>query len=144
MDRINDKGGKVPRTCSKCGGNVKVTIAGEPIFKCDKCGEYYGTLPFPDNGQLDECTRGANIMRLNVSDISRLVTECLHTMSQARNSRMVSEDMTRGQVEDTIEDFMKTRDFEKRVNNIVVDVLGDFIENMWTKKSFWKTMIKKK
>lgn len=83
-------------------------------------------------------------MRLNVSDISRLVAECLHTMSQARNSRMVSEDMTRGQVEDTIEDFMKSREFEKRVNNIVVDVLGDFIENMWTKKSFWKTMIKKK
>jgi hypothetical protein len=39
---------------------------------------------------------------------------------------------------------MKSREFEKRVNNIVVDVLGDFIENMWTKKSFWKTMIKKK
>jgi hypothetical protein len=59
-----------------------------------------------------------------------------------RNS--LTEDMTRGQVEDQIEDYVKSRDFEKRVNNIVVDVLGDFIENMWTKKSFWKTMIKKK
>ena len=56
----------------------------------------------------------------------------------------LTEDMTRGQVDNQIEDYIKSRDFEKRVNNIVVDVLGDFIENMWTKKSFWKNMIKRK
>ena len=39
---------------------------------------------------------------------------------------------------------MKSREFEKRVHNIAVDVVSEFIENMWLKKSFWKTMIRKK
>lgn len=57
---------------------------------------------------------------------------------------MIKEDMTRGQVSDMIDELMKSKDFEKRVNNIVIDTIGDFLENMWTKKSFWKTMLKKK
>lgn len=57
---------------------------------------------------------------------------------------ILQEDMTHSQVESAIEDFMKTRSFEKRVNNIVVDTVSDFLESMWTKKSFWKTMLKKK
>jgi hypothetical protein len=47
-------------------------------------------------------------------------------------------------MESALEDLLKSRDFEKRVNNIVVDTVGDFLESMWTKKSFWKTMLKKK
>lgn len=56
----------------------------------------------------------------------------------------LNEDMTRGQVESAIEDAFKGKEFEKRVNNIVVDTVGDFLESMWTKKSFWKTMLKRK
>ena len=43
-----------------------------------------------------------------------------------------------------IDDLLKSKEFEKKVNNIVVDTLSDFLESMWTKKSFWKTMLKKK
>lgn len=43
--RKNDKGEVVPETC-ECGGKVCVQIHGEPVFICNKCGKYYGTLPF--------------------------------------------------------------------------------------------------
>ena len=83
-------------------------------------------------------------IQITENDIQRIVYECVARTIGNMNGSSLTEDMTRGQVEDQIEDYVKGRDFEKRVNNIVVDVLGDFIENMWTKKSFWKTMIKKK
>lgn len=41
----NDKGEEVPETCT-CGGEVGLYICGEPIYKCSKCGKYYGTMPF--------------------------------------------------------------------------------------------------
>lgn len=42
----NDKGEVVPEFCKKCGEKVGLYIQGEPIYKCSKCGEYYGTMPF--------------------------------------------------------------------------------------------------
>lgn len=78
------------------------------------------------------------------NDLRHIVLECVARTLASNHEDSLTEDMTRGQVDDQIEDYVKGKDFEKRVNNIVVDVLGDFIENMWTKKSFWKTMIKKK
>lgn len=83
-------------------------------------------------------------IRITENDVQHIVCECVARTIETMYRNSLTEDMTRGQVEDQIEDYVKSRDFEKRVNNIVVDVLGDFIENMWTKKSFWKTMIKKK
>ena len=66
---INDKNEKVPKEC-KCGGKVKVVFAGEPIFKCDKCGKYYGTVPFKeaklaseDRKELDSSSFGIPSMR---------------------------------------------------------------------------------
>lgn len=46
---LNDKGEEVPKKCKKCGGDVCVTIKGEPVYVCKECGEYYGTMPFPEN-----------------------------------------------------------------------------------------------
>ena len=43
--RRNDKGEAVPETC-ECGGKVCLQIHGEPVFICNKCGKYYGTMPF--------------------------------------------------------------------------------------------------
>jgi len=43
--RKNDEGNEIPEKC-ECGGNVCVQIHGEPVFICDKCGKYYGTVPF--------------------------------------------------------------------------------------------------
>lgn len=77
-------------------------------------------------------------VQLTENEIRQIISECV------KRFYTLNEDLTRGQVDDQIEDFMKTKAFEKRVNNIVVDVIGEFIENMWLKKSFWKTMIKKK
>ena len=82
-------------------------------------------------------------VKLTENELKSIVSECVERLLEGSDSAL-TEDMTRGQVEDQIEDYVKGRDFEKRVNNIVVDVLGDFIENMWTKKSFWKTMLKRK
>lgn len=67
-----------------------------------------------------------------------MVTECI------KRIKPINEDMTRSQVENQIEEFMNSKEFEKKVHNLAVDVVSEFIENMWLKKSFWKTMIKKK
>lgn len=80
-------------------------------------------------------------MKLTENDIRQIVNEVIKRIGYNGHLR---EDMTRGQVESAFEDFMKDKAFEKRVNNIVVDVVSDFLESMWTKKSFWKTMLKKK
>jgi hypothetical protein len=77
-------------------------------------------------------------IQISEEDINAIVSECIKRLTS------VNEDMTRGQVENQIDDFMKGKDFEKRVHNIAVDVIGEFLENMWLKKSFWKTMVRKK
>jgi predicted esterase YcpF (UPF0227 family) len=76
-------------------------------------------------------------IRLTESDIEKMVVEAI------KETRL-DEDLTRNQVRDEIEDYAKSRDFDKRVHNIVVDVFNDLIQNMWTKKSFWTTMLRKR
>ena len=80
----------------------------------------------------------AQTIEINENDIKLMVSECIKRINT------LNEDMTHSQVENQIEDYMKSKDFEKRVHNIAVDVVSEFIENMWLKKSFWKTMIRKK
>lgn len=80
----------------------------------------------------------AQKIEINETDIKFMVSECIKRINT------LNEDMTRSQVENQIDDYMKSKEFEKRVHNIAVDVVSEFIENMWLKKSFWKTMIKKK
>ena len=77
-------------------------------------------------------------INITEDDIRAMVRECLARCGS------VNEEMTRAQVENQIDDYMKSKEFEKRVHNIAVDVASEFIENMWLKKSFWKTMVKKK
>jgi hypothetical protein len=76
-------------------------------------------------------------IQLTSEDIERIVREAL-------NEATLNEDLTRGQVRDEIEDYAKSKDFDKRVHNIVVDVFNDLIQNMWAKKSFWTTMLRKR
>lgn len=40
----NDEGEVVPETCPECSGKIGVYIQGEPIYKCSKCGKYFGTM----------------------------------------------------------------------------------------------------
>lgn len=42
----NDKGKNVPKICTKCGGKVRIFFRGEPVYLCEKCNKYYGTVPF--------------------------------------------------------------------------------------------------
>jgi predicted DNA-binding antitoxin AbrB/MazE fold protein len=57
---------------------------------------------------------------------------------------VINEELTRSQVQDEIDDFAKSKDFEKRVHNIVVDAMNELVHNLWNKKSFWSNMLKKK
>ena len=80
-------------------------------------------------------------VKLTDKEIENLVMEAF---KECLRSSYINEDMTRGQVENEIEEYTKSREFQKRVHNIVVDAFKEFIENMWAKKSFWTTMLKKK
>lgn len=42
---LNDEGEVVPDKCT-CDGKIGTYICGEPIYKCTKCGKYYGTVKF--------------------------------------------------------------------------------------------------
>ena len=47
--RRNDRGERVPEKCPNCGGDVKLKLKGEPVFVCDKCEKYFGTLPMVEH-----------------------------------------------------------------------------------------------
>lgn len=61
--RLDDDGKKVPKKCPKCGEEIIVKIAGEPVFTC-KNDHYFGTLPF------NECK---HTIIINEEDRSRLM-----------------------------------------------------------------------
>ncbi len=77
------------------------------------------------------------VIRLTESDIENMVMEVL------REGRL-DEELTRNQVRDEIDDYAKSKDFDKRVHNIVVDVFNDLIQNIWMKKSVLTTLLRKK
>lgn len=78
---------------------------------------------------------------LNESELKYVVKEVVRKLL---SENLIVENITRSQLDSALEDLLKSKDFEKKVNNIVVDTLGEFIESMWTKKSFWKNMIRRK
>lgn len=77
------------------------------------------------------------VIRLTESDIENMVMETI------REGRL-DEELTRNQVRDEIDDYAKSKDFDKRVHNIVVDVFNDLIQNIWMKKSVLTTLLRKK
>lgn len=81
-------------------------------------------------------------IRINEDELRSLVTESAYRFLCEKQS--VTESLTRSDVNSEIEDYVKTKDFEKRVHNIVVDALNELVQNMWSKKSFWTNMLKKK
>lgn len=93
---IDDDGNKVPSKCPKCGGDVVVSIQGEPIFKCKECGEYLGTVMFPDelDFELDfevertDIARAidkGNQVKLKIGD-GKIETAQIHSLGKKGNS----------------------------------------------------------
>lgn len=58
--RVNDKGDPVPDKC-KCGGKISITLKGEPIYSCESCDKYYGTVPCNvQEGAFQDLKNGVN------------------------------------------------------------------------------------
>ena len=59
----------------------------------------------------------------------------------------IKEELSKSDVKKMIDDKLSTYynsdEFMKRVVNITADVLERFLDDMWSKKGFWKTMIKR-
>lgn len=64
---LDENDNKVPAKCPKCGSPVGVYIKGEPVFLCSECGEYLGTVKFPDD--LDFSDIKKNFKRVTSGDI---------------------------------------------------------------------------
>lgn len=47
----------------------------------------------------------------------------------------------RAMINSSIEDFLKEREFEKRIKEIVADVFETYFKNMYTKRGFWKNSL---
>ena len=95
------------------------------------------------NGLLQNYSNQQPLMEsmLNENELKYVIS---NVVDKLLSENVIRENITRSQMESALEDLLKSKDFEKKVNHIVIDTLGDFLENMWTKKSFWKTMMKKK
>lgn len=66
--RVNDKGDPVPEKC-KCGGKVSAYLRGEPVYLCEKCGKYYGTLPCNiQEGFKDSIKKIGTAIKKNITD----------------------------------------------------------------------------
>ena len=59
---------------------------------------------------------------------------------------MINEELTNSEVRNIInsklDDFIKEKDFEKRVREISSDALEKFFKMMYNKRGFWKNEIK--
>ena len=84
-----------------------------------------------------------------------LEMECYITESCGKKVRvnektireMLMEELSRSEVRSMInselEDFTKDEKLKKTIKNITADVLEDFLDSLWKRKSFWKGTIKR-
>ena len=58
----------------------------------------------------------------------------------------INEELTRAEIRSMIDsmvsDYLKERDFEKKVTEITVDVVEKFFRTMYNKRNFWKSELK--
>ena len=55
----------------------------------------------------------------------------------------LSKNDVRGIINDKFASLMKDSDFKKEVRAIAVDVIDDFFKEMYTRKGFWKSGLKR-
>ena len=58
----------------------------------------------------------------------------------------INEEMTRGDIRSMIDsqisDYLKEKEFEKRVRTLTIDAMERFFRMMYNKRGFWKSEIK--
>lgn len=62
------------------------------------------------------------------------------------NEKRIVEEITRQElrsiINSRIEEYMKEKEFEKRVRELSTDALEKFFRLMWNKRGFWKSDLK--
>lgn len=58
----------------------------------------------------------------------------------------INEEMTRGDIRSMIDsqisDYLKEKEFEKRVRTLTIDAMERFFRMMYNKRGFWKSELK--
>lgn len=61
--------------------------------------------------------------------------------------RKINEDITKTDVNSIIQskinDFVKSKDLEKRVRELTSDVISEFLKALWQRDNMWKSSIRK-
>lgn len=80
-------------------------------------------------------------------EIERMRPCSYWNLNESFVKRVLSEELNRKDVKDMIEkainDVLSDTKFRKKVIAITADVLEDFMDNLWTRKPFWKSIIKR-
>lgn len=67
-------------------------------------------------------------------------------MNEYRLRQIILEELSRqdvkSMIDSKIDEFVKEKEFKKKVRNIAVDVLEDLFREMWRKNGFWKNSLK--
>lgn len=106
---FNDNGDIVPDLCDKCGNEVGLFLCGEPVYKCTKCGKYYGVMPFPNE--------------LNENNVSELESDEVDLSSFNLKQHLNPK-------------FWKNGKLDSRIRMKLLDIADDFIESLgvdWVK-----------
>lgn len=74
---LDENGNKVPAKCPKCGADVGVYIKGEPVFLCSECGEYLGTVKFPDDEMFSVDVKKKSEFKVDRSDVSKQIKKAV-------------------------------------------------------------------
>lgn len=106
---FNDNGDIVPDLCDECGNEVGLFLCGEPVYKCTKCGKYYGVMPFPNE--------------LNENSVSELESDEVDLSSFNLKQHLNPK-------------FWKDGKLDSRIRMKLLDIADDFIESLgvdWVK-----------
>lgn len=61
--------------------------------------------------------------------------------------RKINEDITKTDVNSIIQskinDFVKSKDLEKRVRELTSDIISEFLKALWQRDNMWKSSIRK-
>lgn len=67
-------------------------------------------------------------------------------MNEYRLRQIILEELSRqdvkSMIDSKIDEFVKEKEFKKKVRSIAVDVLEDLFREMWRKNGFWKNSLK--